>query len=454
MLSAFARKSPLFSAWLLFFLYAAAAAATIQLLILPIAIPSLHIGHGLIRGGDSIGYHEIASAVATEIGRVGWQAWSLAPQGQTPAGLAAPFYALIAPEPWSLIPVNAALHASAGIIVMHLLRILGTTTGIAFAGALMWVAFPSSMQWVSQIQKDGYTVAGMLMVMLGWVQLWRSARSNAAPEYFFYAILLILAGICLAGLARAYGFELLKAGSIIAACIALPSLIKNWRAGNSGNMRPAIAVAVFLLLPLALAYAPRYTPTMAYSPWPKESSALDWKMADETSIRRWERTPWLPAAVDHALMRASIGRGGYIAALYAGAGSGIDRDIQFHNAGEFAAYLPRAMQIGFLAPFPADWFSSGASPGGTLMRIDAGIEMAVVYVLLLLGLPLAVIRWRARVEFWICVLFCSALVTIFAYVTPNVGTLYRLRYGFEMTLAAIGFAGLAMALRRPRAYRF
>jgi hypothetical protein len=458
----FARKSPLVLAWVAFAVYAALAAALIQFVILPHVIPALHAGHGLIKDGDSIGYHQIAASMAAEIDRVGWRAWSPAPEGHIAAGLAAPFYVLITPEPWSLIPVNAMLHATAGVIVMYLLRLLGATTGIAFAGASLWVGFPSTMQWVSQIQKDCYFQVGMLCAMLGWVQLWRATRRECPPRAMINAILLIAAGVLLTGMARTVGFELLQAGGIIFACVAMPSLVRNWWSGKTGGLRFAVSTAVFLLLPAALAHTPRDHRMDHNIVLTAETGGMHGEETGGTHgdrvkilccIEYWDRTPILPASIDRALLRLIVARSGYGGASYANAGSHIDLDVKIRNALDFAAYLPRAVQVGFLGPFPAHWIAPGASPGGTLMRIAAGIEMTIVYAVLLLGLPLAIWRWRGRVELWMCILFCSALVTVFAYATPNLGTLYRLRYGFEMTLAAVGFAGLGMAIRDARSRR-
>jgi hypothetical protein len=49
--------------------------------------------------------------------------------------------------------------------------------------------------------------------------------------------------------------------------------------------------------------------------------------------------------------------------------------------------------------------------------------------------------------------FCSFFVVIYAFVTPNIGSLYRMRYGFLMTLAAIALAASLHLVRGGRNYR-
>jgi hypothetical protein len=91
-----------------------------------------------------------------------------------------------------------------------------------------------------------------------------------------------------------------------------------------------------------------------------------------------------------------------------------------------------------------------ASPGSTAMRLVAGAEMLMIYPLLLLGLPLAIWRWRRKLEFWFAAGCCVYLIVTYAMVTPNVGTLYRMRYGYLMTLAATGLAAILTALQERR----
>src|SRR5262249_7611011 len=99
----------------------------------------------------------------------------------------------------------------------------------------------------------------------------------------------------------------------------------------------------------------------------------------------------------------------------------------------------------FLAPFPDLWFEAGASHGGTLMRRVAGLEMIGVY-LALAFIPAAVWRWRRRVEVYVILAFCTGMMVLYGVSITNVGALYRLRYGFIMTVAAVGIAaGLRVA---------
>ncbi len=439
-LSQFARDKPLFVAWIGFALYSACASILVQFLVLPVFAPALHSGHGLLVGGDSVSYHVIASGVADGIRQSGWSAWSLAPQGQPAAGLAAPFYYLLAPAPWSLIPINATLHATAGTIVMQLVRQLDVDWKIAFAGGALWVCLPSSLQWAAQIQKSGYFFAGTLAALLGFTMVLRVACARPGAPALHYGIGLLVAGITVAGVARPYSFQLLQVITAAFALVAIPIALANARRGTLAVAQCVAVICTLVVTAALLGFTPhdaRLEPaglaTVA-APAAAPPELIDGKP--------WQPSEALPAFVDGAFMRLAIARRGYLSYSYTSAGSMLDLDVQFHSAQDVLSYIPRAVQIGFLSPFPAQWLTRGTSPGGTAMRAVAGVEMSVLYLLLIIGFPLAAWRWRARAEFWLIAAFCTFFIVTNACVTPNVGSLYRLRYGFLITLAAFGLAAL------------
>jgi hypothetical protein len=107
--------------------------------------------------------------------------------------------------------------------------------------------------------------------------------------------------------------------------------------------------------------------------------------------------------------------------------SNIDRDVTFANGGDVIAYIPRAIQIGLGAPFPATWFSAGG--GGRIVRMLAGLETAFMYFLIPLAL-LSVWRCRKNAAIWLPTLFALGGMMLLGLIVPNVGTIFRLRYSF------------------------
>jgi hypothetical protein len=131
------------------------------------------------------------------------------------------------------------------------------------------------------------------------------------------------------------------------------------------------------------------------------------------------------------------------------AGSVLDAHVQIHSFQELALYVPRALQIGLLAPFPDMWFERGMTPGARLMRLVSGLEMSIAYVLLLGWIFLIPrIRGDRTAALVFVAVTCLAMIGVMSLAMPNVGTLYRMRYPLFMLVVGLGAAGWAMVLTR------
>ena len=463
----FWQRHPLAFAGLAFMSYAMLASTAIQLVVLPYLLPGLHAGHGLLTGGDFPGLHAIASRKAGEIAHHGWAAWELLPEGQSPAGIASAMYALIRTEPWALIPFNAALHAAGGLVVTQLVRILGGNAPVSFWSGALFVVFPSSMQWVSQIQKDSTFFAGMLAVLLGTIMLIRTASPGKNSLDLIKSAGIIASGMLLIALSRFYGFEFLKVLNLLLLALALPYLFLRWRAGHISAMRLGVVWAILIVIPFIaqisrkderipaeMRFANERQITVYDSLGPIDKSISIQRLFSIHEIenvhivsRLWKRTDFLPEAIDRVFLRLATARYGWQGSSYQTAGSMIDSNTKFWKTLDVIEYFPRALQIGALAPFPEHWVAQGSSPGGTMMRRVVGVEMLFLYPMLLIGLPMAAWRWKRRLEFWMIITFCVPLIILYGCTIPNLGSLYRLRFGFEMTLAAVGFAAIWLSLQ-------
>jgi hypothetical protein len=79
-------------------------------------------------------------------------------------------------------------------------------------------------------------------------------------------------------------------------------------------------------------------------------------------------------------------------------------------------------------------------PENTFMRRVVAFEMAFVYMALS-GIVFAFFYWWKRLELWCILVFCCLPMLVYAMVVINIGTLYRMRYGFLTALVALGCAG-------------
>jgi len=127
--------------------------------------------------------------------------------------------------------------------------------------------------------------------------------------------------------------------------------------------------------------------------------------------------------------------------VYSSMASNVDADVTFNSSTDVITFLPRAAEIGFLAPFPRMWFEAGA--GGRAGRLLSGFETLVMY---LLYVPAIICAWRQRhnLGMWFLLLVGSVSVILLGLVVVNIGALYRLRYGFWMLLIVLAVEGTRM----------
>ena len=123
------------------------------------------------------------------------------------------------------------------------------------------------------------------------------------------------------------------------------------------------------------------------------------------------------------------------------ANSILDPNAQFMNIRELIAYLPRALQIGFLSPFPNLWVSRGTETGN-LGRMMAGLETLVVYVVLIGFVAVLFMEIQILKSIAPILVFSGIIIILLGYAVPNVGAIYRMRQGFIIPFFMLGVFGL------------
>lgn len=464
--------------WICLFIYAATSALLFQLVILPYWLPSLHAGNGLWVGGDWVGFHRIARELSEKIILQGWGAWELRPERQSPAGIAAIFYVFFGPHPWVLLPLNAAVHATTGVLLVCMVQPLVRNTRHALLCALPFVFFPSGLVWYAQIHKDGIFFLGISLCLYGWILMSRLETWTGRCAQVLLPLLYLFGGCFLIWAMRAYGVKLMQGIGFIVAVVLVPRFLIAALQRKLGLSQAFLALLIVVALPPSFGVfkdraengevtlindamlsdvRPAETPNAKVGGGAVGASGSDQtstsqevrtdsfaqKSKNVVAELQWRKTDWLPSFVDNSFLTLSVVRSGYAGSV---GGSNIDADVRFHSAPEFLPYLPRAFQIGLAAPFPTSLFGQGTIRATTGMRAISAVEMVFVYAALLF-LPYALWRWRKLIEVWVMFGFCIILILIYTYITPNIGSLYRSRYGFLMLLLALGIAG-AIALRQ------
>jgi hypothetical protein len=146
--------------------------------------------------------------------------------------------------------------------------------------------------------------------------------------------------------------------------------------------------------------------------------------------------------------RISTAREGFRSG-YKGSGSNIDTEVELKRFLDIVNYIPRAIQIGFLAPFPSQWIEQG-NVTGKVGRMIAGAETLLWY---LLAFGSLFCLWKCN-DIWVAlsvnVVISILVIMLLGFVVTNVGAMYRMRIGFFIPFYILGVYGLHSILRYYR----
>ena len=478
--------------WLSFFLYATITSIAVQFVVLPYFYPALHAGDGLMRTLDSPEFHLKALETYTSSQKIGWSAWPLSGESRGIVNVISFFYiATGVAKPWVLIPLNAFLHASAGTLLFVLYRRFFASTTSAAIAAAPFVFFPSSMLWYTQLHKDGFVILGTLSMLLGWVTLCGITSFRNEWQKSFISIIQIPFGAGLIWLMRPYHAQLMFILSILIIIGLTTILITHWRKDFITTKHVIKKISFMVLILLAITPFSKGAPLISYShegacreltggpnlpcdeeKFKKMQSAVTTALANSDSITfgkksevtkdgivvessskivkslknksidehlvsvLWKEENIFPKLINDRFISIAYYRS-YFLRKYSEAGSNIDANIHFTSPADIVMYIPRALQISLLAPFPSQLFKKHEKKSSLFMYRVVLFEMIIVYAALLI-FPLAVYRWRSRPEFWIITGSCVVILVFFGCLFVNTGTLHRMRYLYLMTIVGIG----------------
>jgi hypothetical protein len=417
--------------WALFFFYSLICGVIFFEFLIP-SISSLH-APGSTLTPDSNYFNEVAIKLANDINLSGWTSWKLYPStaasGQS--SYLAILYVFFGIHPLYAVPFNAFFHAFSGVLIyLIVLEILGVNNFSkypAFLSASLYVAFPSAMTWVGQIHKEACLSTGLLLALWGIMKILSNKPGRHIVTIPFCA--LIFALILIASM-KPYMLQMLSV--IILIIIALQCM----RIFPSTLYSVGMLTAFFLSTIFILMLVYRYSDSSHISNWLLGESAM-------VHNYPWKRTDYLPKFFDRKIQVIASSR---VTAISAGeaiqANSMIDVDIKPTNAIEIFQYTPRAFQVSLLAPFPNTWFKSG-----NIVSFVSAVEMIIFYITffgLLFFIPLRTFNYKIL----LCLIFACLPLLIFGISSPNIGTLYRIRYTFEMTLLMLGNCGWAIIINK------
>lgn len=425
-------------------IYAVSVAMIFQLIVLPYMLTELHAGNGLLVNGDWVNFHKIAFEKYEEIITHGWSVWELRPRGQFPSGIASIFYVLIYPEPWSLIPLNAVVWALSGITIIHILQIFISNRGYAILASIPFMFFPSAAMWYTQILKDGFYTLGLLLLLYSCIRIVRLSLSQGTLKNIAWNTTIIAISIVLIWSVRPYSIYFALALIVIATLVVLVGIIRHiqLRVPVTKNNYASLA-SMFFALVIAGNVSSLDTSNKRISIYNESLVASDnYERNDSEKYiqSNWDKSKWMPDYVERKFLTLSVIRAKYIN-INPEAGSNIKGDEYLFSADDIIQFTPRAIVIAYAAPTPFDWARRLSDGSASIFYKISIIEMMVVYIGLVFFIA-ALWMWRAKWEIWLISAFTGVFLSVHGIVIPNIGTLYRMRYGMLMLIVTIGLAAL------------
>lgn len=343
-------------------------------------------------------------------------------------------------------PLNALLYLAGVALAFRIgAEVFGRRAGqLAAVAVALW---PSYLLHSTQFLKDSLFVAGFLALGLILVR-WLTRNYSAAAAL----------PACAAGALTVVVLWLTRGdwGMLLIATVVIGLLLLVVRQFREGRMLPANLAGAVLLL-AAAASVPRIMPqalrlgrvnspveAVAQARRASQARANSGRAAGGAAPTTHEasRGPFLsgPAAYVGRMRRGVI-------AAFPDSGSNVDAGVNLDGMADLLRYLPRAAAVGFFAPFPDMWLSSGARVGSTGRRL-AGLESVAMYAVEALALA-GLWRGRRRLTVWLLSSVAAAGMTALGLVMANVGALYRLRFVFLSLLIIVAAGAVADALGRP-----
>lgn len=378
-------------------------------------------GIGLTFAIDGTSYQRVASDLADEWRRNGFNAWLNAK---------APLHSRL--HSLSFVTVGKLLgHNIIAAEPLNLFYYLAIITCIYFLGrevfnaqtgfiaAAIVAVWPSFLCASTQLLRDPVSIASLLALMLVLVLVlgrdlaWRTGSAI---------------GIAGALLATLFWLTRGNMWNVVLAAIGVTLLLLIFRMIREKRLMLGNTIVMLLIIAAALLVPARFESTTLPGLRPPVTP-LAIPSASQPAAREGVWTA--------VIKQISTRRAGF--RFYNARASDIDPEVQFSSTGEIVRFIPRALVIGFFAPFPRMWVQEGSF--GFATRILSGLETLAMYFVYVAA-ALCVWRERRNLKMWLLVLVATIGMLALGLVVVNAGALFRLRYAFWILMIILGSRGL------------
>jgi len=401
------------------FLYSLLVALAIQFIFLPLIFTEFHSGHGLMAGFDMNSFHYQASNMAHKVDSSGWSELNII---GSISGVAAFFYTITGiHEPYVLILFNVVVHSLSAVTIFLIIKLILNNEKSAFFGAIVFILLPTPIFWYAQMHKDGIFILGVFLFIFGWVSFLNFDFKGRATQILFF-LLIPAVGNILSVTMRPYYAQV---SSFIVVIMSITSIVYIVIRVNKHNKK-LLQVQVLILTTISM---------LMFNQFITSKNLFFMHSDDVHSSQNVEFI--LDSKIEDLIHR----RDGYIEKHGHNSEntSNIDTERKISNFVDIVLYIPRALQIGFFAPFPRQWLENSSSMIGTFMRRVNMLEMLVYYVSFIGALMVFIINKEKFVPA-VVILYATFNIFLFTVAVPNIGTLHRLRYGYIMLIVCLGCA--------------
>ena len=358
---------------------------------------------------DGAAYRNLASDLANQLQANGVSAWF---------AIKAPLHCRL----YSLVFVTFGRLLGHNILAaepLNLIYYLGILTCVYLLGreifnaraallaAIVTAVWPSFLIHSTQFLRDSLSI----LCLLGLVLLLTLLLTRVLTW-----VNGILTGILGAALLTFFWVIRGNMWNVVILAVGIGLVLLLWRTVRDDKFFTGNAIAISLVLLAMLLVPPRL-----------ESTSLAGHRLPATPLAIPVNTQPAPgeSVLARTLKQMMARRSGF--RYYRARESDIDPDVRFTTEGDIVRFIPRAIEIGFGAPFPRMWFQSGSV--GRAARLLSGAEMLAMYCLYLAAF-VALWRNRRRLEFWLLFLVAAIGTIALGLVVVNAGALYRVRYIF------------------------
>jgi len=323
-------------------------------------------------------------------------------------------------------PVNLIYYLAILLLVLKIGEtVIDRRTGILAAAIVgLW---PSFLLHTTQLLRDPLLITVFLVFILG---LTRCLKSGYRWQKGLIAGVLCAIAIVVIRIVRMPMWDVLWATALIATVLIVFKMLRNRGAWVGASLFLGLVFVTILVTPHF------------------QASLRNQQRVKNRRVLLPEEVQTLPVQEQIARRREAFGLqvskdGGVEPSA---AGSDLNADVRFAMTTDMIRYFPRAVLVGFLAPFPNMWLAPGKQVGLS-GRLLSGAESILTYCIECLAV-IGLWNRRKNLSVWFLLLAASAGIVALGMVVSNIGAMYRLRYPFWILLVIVGAGGALDLFRR------